>query len=185
MINYKSLEEHKNTYIEKRIKTSSNELEKICGFNSKKDKILSLFSIRMKDYKKLINSGVLVFGYTYKTQYFLNKNSNFYKTWILYSPFEKYETNPELYSKIAAELNYFLENPPKKHKNLVKKLNNSDNDFAYKELPRDIFKEPIFISTIYVKESVNPSINVGVNLILINRKDTKKIVYLPEYFIKE
>ena len=185
MINYKKLEIIQKEFEE--IKNSMDEktLEKALGFGTKKDKILSLFSITCKASKKLINDSSLVYGFVYKNDYYLNGNSNYFKSWILYSPSVKYEENPSKYSKIAAKLHYFLENPPKKYKHLSTKLLNNDNDFSLLELPKDVFGDKFFVFTTYQKEKVNPSLKVGVQVCLINQKFSKKFLILPEIFFKK
>ena len=180
MINYKSIKTLEESINKIKENYSKEEIDKLLGFNSKKEKILSLFSIRYKTCKKLFEKGSVVYGYIYKIEYNFNKQFNYYKTWILISLSSKYDENPSEYSKIAAELNYFLENPPKKHKHLVAKLKNNENEFLFQELPKDIFNDNVFISTSFVKEKTNPNLNIGIVGILINRKISKQLLIIPE-----
>ena len=185
VINYKNLDLIREQFIKIRSSLSEKELEKALGFETKKDKILSLFSIRYKASKKLINDGVLIYTYIYKSDFYINGNGNFYKSWILFCPDIKYENDPSLYSKIAAKLNYFLKTHPKKYNLLVKKLTNYENDFSLLELPKEVFEEKVFLSTCYTKEKVNPNLSLGVNVCLLNRKSTNKTMILPEYFMSK
>ena len=180
MINYKSLLDHQEKLKQIKETYTKEEVDNFLGFNSKKDKFLALYSIRYKTSKKLFYNGSLTYGYIYKMQYFLNTKLNYFKSWVIYSPLSKYEENPELYLKIAAELNYFLENTTKKHKHLVKKLLNNENEFNFIELPNDVFGEPVFISTTFVTQKTNPNLNIGITGIMINRKISNKIMIMPE-----
>ena len=182
MSDFLSLEEIRKTFVERRVSMDEKKIDEVLGFSSRRDKILSLFSIRYKPMKKLINEGILICSYVYKISYLFNGNSNYKKCWVLFSPNEKYEENPSEYSKIAAKLEYFLNSKNKKHNKLIKKIKNSENDFGLLELPFDIFEEKLFLSTIYVKEKVNPNLNLGINLCLLNRKVSKNIIFLPEVF---
>ena len=182
MSDFLSLDEIRKTFVERRVSMDEKKIDEALGFGSRRDKILSLFSIRYKPMKKLINEGILIYSYAYKISYLFNGNSNYKKCWVLFSPNVKYEENPSEYSKIAAKLDYFLNSKNKKHKKLIKKINNSENDFKLLELPFDIFEEKLFLSTIYVKEKVNPNLNLGINLCLLNRKVSKNIIFLPEVF---
>lgn len=182
MNEFLSLEEVRKTFVERRSLMDEKKIDEVLGFSSRRDKILSLFSIRYKPMKKLINDGILIYSFVYKISYLFNGNSNYKKCWVLFSPNLKYEENPSEYSKIAAKLEYFLNSKDKKHKKIIKKLNNSENDFKLLELPFDIFEEKLFLSTIYVKEKVNPNLDLGINLCLLNRKVSKNIIFLPEVF---
>jgi hypothetical protein len=180
MINYKSIAEYQEKIKNIKETYTKEQVDNFLGFTSKKEKIFSLYSIRYKTTNKLLYKGVLTYGYIYKIQYFYNAAFNYFKAWILFSPSSKYEENPKLYSKIAAKLNYFLENPPKKYKHLTKQLLNNENEFSFKELPRDEFNDPIFISTIFIKEKTNPNLNIGINGVMLNRQIAKQILVVPE-----
>ena len=177
-----NLSEVRNQFVKKRSEMNDKQIDAILGFDSRKDKILSLFSIRYRPAKKLINEGVLVYVYIYKISYFLNNNSNYFKSWVLFSPSLKYEENPAEYRKISAKLDYFFKSHDKKYKKIIRQLENNENDFSLFELPFDYFKEKVFVSTIYTKEKVNPTLKVGVNICLLNRKISKNIIFLPEKF---
>ena len=177
-----NLSKVRNQFVKKRSVMNDKQIDKSLGFDSRKDKVLSLFSIRYRPAKKLINEGVLVYVYIYKISYFLNNNSNYFKSWVLFSPSLKYEENPAEYRKISAELDYFLKSHDKKFKKIIRQLENNENDFSLLELPFEYFKEKVFVSTIYTKEKVNPSLKVGVNICLLNRKVSKNIIFLPEKF---
>ena len=180
MEKFENLNVVREKFVSIRSAMDEKQIDDALGFKTKKDKILSLFSIRYKPSKKLLNEGVLVYVYIYKMNYFLHGNSNYYKSWILFSPSLKFEENPTSYRKIAAELEYFLKSKNKKYKKIIRHLLNKENDFKLLELPFEIFNEKVFISTIYTKEKVNPSLNLGVNLCLLNRKGSKNIIFLPE-----
>lgn len=181
MNNYMPLEIVKKEFLNKIKTLSKEELDIALGFGTKKDKILSLFSIRYKDVIKLVNEGILIYALIYKTEFYLNGNSNFFKSWILFSPTLKFEENPDEYLKFAAKLNYFLENTPKKYKKLAKKITNKDNDFSFFELPKEYFEERILLSTSYSKETITPDLVPGITCCLMNRKLSKKIIILPFY----
>ena len=63
---------------------------------------------------------------------------------------------------------------------MVKKLLNNENEFNFIELPNDVFGEPVFISTTFVKQKTNPNLNIGIVGIMINRKISNKIMIVPE-----
>ena len=64
-------------------------------------------------------------------------------------------------------------------------MENNENDFSFLELPFEYFKEKVFVSTIYTKEKVNPSLKVGVNICLLNRKVSKNIILFKAYFLRK
>lgn len=182
MSEYKNLDEIREEFVKSRSSMSKEQIDESIGFKNKKDKILSLFSIRYKPSRKLIDEGILVYTYIYKNSFYINGNSNYFRSYVLFSPDTKYEENPAFYSKIAAKLEDFLNSNNKKYNKLIRNLNSDVHEFKLDLLPIEIFEEKVFISTIYTKEKVNPNLRVGVNLCLLNRKVSKNIILLPEVF---
>ena len=62
MNEFLSLEEVRKTFVERRSLMDEKKIDEVLGFSSRRDKILSLFSIRYKPMKRLINDGILIYS---------------------------------------------------------------------------------------------------------------------------
>lgn len=178
------LDEINKKYKEKLLSLTKEEIDDVLGFKSKKDRILQFYSINYKSSVKLIKEGILTICYTYKTMQENPRDFNYVKTWVLFCPSSNFEKDLNKYKRIYEQFCTFINTKNTKFKRVIKKIKNVENDFSFFKLPGELFDNNlVYLSTIYYKKHCNSSLNVGLNYILLNQKQSKRIIYLPEYFL--
>lgn len=175
-----------NTSFHKLVNEMDNkEIRFISGKNTFKGALLGFMEKKYYQREKLIKQGEIIYALTFKT--WSNDLSLIkpYPTWVLFSPEIIFKENPDLYTEYFDRISkLLLESKEKRYKKINKILNDELGEPQYLQIPPEIVDNHIlYVSTIFLRIEQNPTIKLGLNLIIMSPLISKEVIYLPDKYL--
>lgn len=190
-MNYQEeIEKIRINYQEARLLFTKDEIDYLTLRHDKKRKLIGIFTKSYWKRKELFLHGTIFYSYVFK-EYQLPQNDSLTDSaiWMLFSPHQIYNQNPEKYLEIVALLNILVEKKKvsSKERKLQHLLKENLSEPTYYVLPFDLTNgHLVYLCSTYVKKPHNPFFHLGLNFVIAAPHISKEVVLLPEkYWTKE
>ncbi len=188
MLDIELLKSLNEDFANKRIDFTPLDREFNAGKNYRLGKLHGLFSRGYRKRDELFSFGEIIYALTFKS--FINEFSqdkNF-PSWVIFSPSKDLQNNPRFYYDIATKLEEVTlkKKPNKIEKRLQQILLSNVEEPNYLEIPEPYNLGYLaYISICYVRPPHIANFKPGINLILMARKTTDEVMYLPDRYWSE
>lgn len=181
-----NIEQINQTWLEKRVSLSKEDIAYIANKDTLRGKMLGFMTAPYYKRSNLIKQSEIFYAYVFK-EWTNNVDGPDpqHPTWMLFSPSRTFNEHPEKLKEIAEGLEQ-LKVDKGSSKDLIKLynlINEPLSDTSYFEIPEPYnHGELVYLSIVYVIASLMPYFHLGLNLIMANQSVSKEVLYFPSRY---
>lgn len=179
------IQKNREDFDKKKIDFTKKEINYLIGRDTFRGRFYGFLTFAYCRRPRLVKEGFLTYGLTiriYRDSFLDNKPIS---TWVLFSPLSEFDKDPLMLLDVKDNLDKFVEKGIKhtKYKKLFIALTGELSEPQYLEIPKEFSNgKLVYLSYVELREGRIPQYRVGVNLILMNQKISKEIMYLPSIY---
>lgn len=176
-------------YQESKLLFNKDEIDYLTLRHDKKRRLIGIFTKSYWKRKELFLNGNIFYSYIFK-EYQLPHNDSLTDSaiWMLLSPHQMFDQNPNKYLEIVDMLNNLLKKKKVslKERKLQHVLKDNLSEPAYYILPFELTEgHLVYLCSAYVKKPHTPSFHLGINLVISSPLISKEVALLPNKYWTE